>query len=489
MDFTVVVAGLILVLIWWFSGNIRHKSKPPPGPTGLPLLGNLLQLDRKAPFKTFLELSKTYGPVFTVHMGLQRVVVLVGYDAVKEALVEQAEEFAGRGKRQLLNKLTNGYGVLLSNGERTRQLRRFTLSTLRDFGMGRKGVEEWIQDEARHLCNKMYSFKGSVFNPKAIVGCSVANVICCLVFGRRFDHDDKEFLRLFHILNEIMEISSSPLGQIYNLFPTVMGFISGRLQNLFALMSEFQTFTRSEVTKHAETLDPNSPRDYIDSFLIQIEQDKDDHTSEFHHQNLIGMLLALFLAGTETTSSTIRYALGVLMKYPEVQERMQKEVDGVIGKDRAPNVSDRKLMPFSDAVIHEVQRCLDIVPYSVPHHSLTDISFRGYTIPKDTAIIPLLHSVLREEKHWKTPWSFSPDNFLNPDGSFKKNPAFLAFSAGRRVCLGESLARMELFLFMVSLVQKFTFSCPGGPDSVNLVPEYSMMANVAPEYELMATPR
>ncbi|XP_035011303.1 cytochrome P450 2A13-like [Hippoglossus stenolepis] len=115
------------------------------------LVGYLPQLDKNAPFKSCLKFSETYGPVMTLHLGWQRTVVLVGYDAVKEALVDQADDFMGRGPLPFLIKATRGYGLGISNGERWRQLVRFTLSTLRDFGMGRKGMEEWMQEENQHL--------------------------------------------------------------------------------------------------------------------------------------------------------------------------------------------------------------------------------------------------------------------------------------------------------------------------------------------------
>ncbi|XP_034404914.1 putative inactive cytochrome P450 2G1 [Cyclopterus lumpus] len=152
-------------------------------------------------------------------------------------------------------------------------------------------------------------------------------------------------------------------------------------------------------------------------------------------------------------------------------------------------MEDRKSLPFTDAVLHEIQRLIDIVPMNIPHYALQDISFRGYTIPKDTIIIPLLHSVLREEKQWETPWSFNPQHFLDQKGNFKKNQAFLPFSAGKRACVGEFLARMELFLILTSLLQRFTFSCPGGPNSVDLSPEYSSFANLPRRYDVIATPR
>ncbi|CAG6008401.1 unnamed protein product [Menidia menidia] len=602
---TLVLAGLIGALLWFFTGNRSRKHRLPPGPTPLPLVGNLHQIDKKTPFKSFVEFSKTHGPVLTVRLGWQRVVVLVGYDAVKGALVDQADDFTGRGPLPFLVRATRGYGLGISNGDRWRQLRRFTLTTLRDFGMGRKGMEEWIQEESQHLRDRMSSSKGEAFDPTLLLTRTVSNVICCLVFGQRFSYDDQQFLLLLSNIGEAVRFNSSAQGMLYNLFPrlmerlpgyhhtafgliedvrefvktkiqehkdtldlnaprdyidcylirseqekdlatsefhyenlvaTVMNlFLAGTettsstiryalsvlmkhrniqgqsiskflkyLYNLFpwlmerlpgyhhtafGLIEQVREFVKTKIQEHKDTLDPNAPRDYIDCYLIRSDQEKDLATSEFHYENLVATVMNLFLAGTETTSSTIRYALSVLMKHRNIQEKMQQEIDAVIGRDRAPRLEDRKSLPFSDAVIHEVQRFLDIVPLSLPHYALEDISFRGYTIPKGTQVIPLLHSVLKEETQWATPWSFNPQHFLDHNGNFKKNPSFMPFSAGKRACVGESLARMELFIFLVSLLQSFTFSCPEGPEGIDLLPEYSSFANVPRRYDIIATPR
>uniref|UniRef100_I3J7L2 Cytochrome P450, family 2, subfamily Y, polypeptide 3 n=1 Tax=Oreochromis niloticus TaxID=8128 RepID=I3J7L2_ORENI len=498
---TVILAGLILALLWMF--NIKHKRNwhLPPGPTAFPLIGNLLQIGKKAPFKSFVKFSETYGPVMTVYLGWQRTVVLVGYDVVKEALVDQADDFTGRAPIPFIHNPNKKYGIGSSNGERWRQLRRFTLTTLKDFGMGRKGMDEWIQEESEHMRDYIHKLKGAPFDPTFLLSCTVSNVICCLVFGQRFNYEDKQFLRLLTILSHIEKVNNvslslhknvccyASLQQMYNLFPKLMDHLPGPHQKIFAEYDEVRGFIKMKIQEHKDTLEPSSPRDYIDSFLIQINQEKEISTTEFHYDNLVSTIMTLFLAGTQTTSSTLRFALSVLIKYPQMQEKMQQEIDTVIGKGRCPRMEDRKSLPFSLAVIHEVQRFLDHVPLSLPHYTLNDISFRGYTIPKDTVIIPLLHSVLKEEKQWATPRSFNPQHFLDNNGNFKKNPAFMPFSAGKRNCVGESLARMELFIFIVSLLQDFTFSCAGGPDSINLIPEYSSFINVPCRYHIMATPR
>uniref|UniRef100_A0A667YYQ0 Cytochrome P450, family 2, subfamily Y, polypeptide 3 n=1 Tax=Myripristis murdjan TaxID=586833 RepID=A0A667YYQ0_9TELE len=489
LNSTLILAGLSLVLLWLFHITKKIKYRLPPGPTGLPLIGNLAQLDRRAPYKTLQKLSESYGPVLTVYLGPQRTVVLVGYDAIKEALVDQGDDFTGRGPFPFLVKVTRGYGktriLHISNGERWRQLRRFTMTTLRDFGMGRKGMEEWIQGESRHLVGHMESTDGISFDPTFVLSCTVSNVICCLVFGQRFNYDDSNFLRLLKITAEAVRFGPTCM---YNVFPWVMDRLPGQHQAMFGKIDRIREFIMMKIQEHKETMDPSSPRDYIDCFLTRLNQEEDNLTTEFHYDNLVSTVLNLFLAGTETTSTTLRYALSVLIKYLNIQEKMQQEICTVIGKERCPSMEDRKSLPFTDAVIHEVQRFLDVVPFSFPHYALKDISFRGYTIPKDTIIIPLLHSLMREEKQWATPWSFNPQHFLDQNGNFKKNPAFFPFSAGKRSCAGESLARMELFLFLVSLLQRFTFSCPGGPDSVDLSPEHSGFANVPRTYKIIATP-
>ncbi|XP_029372583.1 cytochrome P450 2Y3 [Echeneis naucrates] len=491
MDFpaTVILAGLILALLWAFRVKNRKKYRLPPGPAALPLVGNLPQVDKHAPFESFLKFSQTYGPVMTVYLGWQRMVVLVGYDAVKEALVDQADDFTGRGPLPFLVKATKGYGLAVGNGERWRQLRRFTLTTLRDFGMGRKTMEEWIQEESKHLTTQIETFKASPFDPAFLLSRCVSNVICCLVFGQRFSYDDKQFLHLLTIVAEILRFGSSPFGQMYNIFPWLMEHLPGRHHKLLAEIDELREFIKVKIQEHKVTLDTSSPRDYIDCFLIKMNEEEHNTNSEFHYDNLVSTVLNLFLAGTETTSSTIRYALSVLIKYPHIQEKMQEEIDNVIGQNRHPNMEDRKSVPFTDAVIHEVQRFLDLVPFNVPHYALHDISFRGYTIPKNTMIIPLLHSVLKEETQWADPWSFNPQHFLDQNGNFKKNPAFLPFSAGKRACVGESLARMELFIFVTSLMQHFTISSAEGLDSINLKPEFSSFANVPRRFQILATPR
>ncbi|NXU81894.1 CP2H1 protein, partial [Oreotrochilus melanogaster] len=166
----------------------------PPGPMTLPIVGNILQLDPGNIPESLKMISNEYGPVFTIHFGPQKVVVLYGYDVVKEALIDQADTFSGRGHLPLIKKLFQGTGIVTSNGETWKQLRRFALVTLRDLGMGKKSAEDRIQEEAHFLVERLRNTHEQPFNPGNFLVHAVSNIICSIVFGDRFEYEDKKFL-------------------------------------------------------------------------------------------------------------------------------------------------------------------------------------------------------------------------------------------------------------------------------------------------------
>uniref|UniRef100_A0A8C3HIM1 unspecific monooxygenase n=1 Tax=Chrysemys picta bellii TaxID=8478 RepID=A0A8C3HIM1_CHRPI len=270
-----------------------------------------------------------YGPVFTIYLGSLRVVVLYGQEAVKEALIDQGDEFSGRGKLALADKLIKGAGIIFSNGERWKQLRRFALTTLRNFGMGKKSVEERIQEEAR--------------------------------------------------------------------------FLVERLRN--------------------------------------------------------------------------------------THEKVHEEIDRVVGRSRSPCMADRSQMPYTDAVIHEVQRTANIVPMGVPHAVTRDTHFRHYIIPKGTTIFPALQSVLHDSREFPKSEQFNPGHFLDENGAFKKSDFFIPFSAGKRICVGEGLARMELFLLLTTILQNFTLKPLVDPKDINITLVTSFVSNAPKPYQLCVLPR
>uniref|UniRef100_A0A8C9XMZ9 Cytochrome P450 2K1-like n=1 Tax=Sander lucioperca TaxID=283035 RepID=A0A8C9XMZ9_SANLU len=427
----------------------QKEGKEPPGPRPLPVLGNLLQLDLKRPYLTLLKLSKKYGSVFTVYLGPKKVVVLAGYKTVKEALVNHAEEFGDRGELQIVKDFNQGHGVLWSNGDSWKEMRRFALTNLRDFGMGKKASEDKIIEECDYLIEVFKTFKGEAFDTTQPINYAVSNIICSIVYGSRFEYDDPEFTSLVDRTNRTIQLVGSPSIQKQNL-------------GLFSHLKE--------------TLNPQMCRGFVDAFLVRKQnlEVSGIANSHFNDRNLLYTVLNLFAAGTDTTATTLRWGLLYMAKNPKIQGKglkVQEEVNREIGS-RQVQIEDRKNLPFTDAVIHETQRLANIAPMAVPHKTSQDITFQGHFIKKGTTVYPLLTSVLYDESEWERPHSFYPAHFLDKDGKFVKRDAFMPFSAGRRICLGEGLARMELFIFFTSLLQHFRFTPPPGvsEDELDLTP-------------------
>ncbi|XP_038238021.1 cytochrome P450 2G1-like isoform X1 [Dermochelys coriacea] len=485
----VLAAGALCLAFLWERKWQQQGSKFPPGPTPLPLLGNALQLSGGDLFTSLMALRDKYGPVFTVLLGLRRVVVLCGHEAVKEALVDHAEEFSGRGGMPTLDRIFHGYGVILANGERWRQLRQFSVTTLRNLGMGKRSLEERIAEEARCLVEEIRKTNGSPFDPSLAVSHTVANVISSIAFGDRFDYQDQMFLSLLDVIQSLFLELTSPWTQLYEMFPGIMCFLPGPHNRILKHVEVLHNFVTERVQRNQKTLDPGCPRDYIDAFLIKMEEEKQNPLSEFHTKNLVLSIVHLFFGGTEMVSSTLRYGFLLLMKYPEVQERVHQEIDGVVGRNRSPTAEDRSRMPYTQAVLHEIQRFSNIIPLGIPHAVIRDTQFRGYTLPKGTDVFCVLGSALRDPRHFSDPERFDPGNFLDENGGFKKNHAFVAFSSGKRVCLGEGLARMELFLVFTSVLQHFTLQSPVDPQEIDLAPKASGFWNIPPEYRVCALPR
>ncbi|CAO2626764.1 Cytochrome P450 2A3 [Lemmus lemmus] len=486
----VTVLAFLIVLVFMSVWKQRKFSgKLPPGPTPLPFIGNYLQLNTEQMYSSLLKISEHYGPVFTIHMGPRQIVVLCGQEAVKEALVDQAEEFSGRGEQATFDWLFKGYGVVFSTGERAKQLRRFSIATLRDFGVGKRGIEERIQEEAGFLLEAFQKTNGALIDPTFYLSRTVSNVISSIVFGDRFDYEDKEFLSLLRMMLGIFQFTSTSTGQLYEMFSSVMKYLPGPQQQAFKELKGLEDFITKKVKQNQSTLDPNSPRDFIDSFLIRMQEEKKNPNTEFYMKNLVFTTVNLFFAGTETVSTTLRFGFLLLMKHPDVQAKVQEEIDRVIGKNRQPKYEDRLKMPYTEAVIHEIQRFGDMIPMGISRRVTKDTKFRDFLIPKGTEVFPMLGSVLKDPKFFSNPKDFNPNHFLDDKGQFKKSDAFVPFSIGKRYCFGEGLARMELFLFFTNILQNFCFRSPQAPQDIDVSPRFVGFATIPRNYTMSFLPR
>lgn len=278
------------------------------------------------------------------------------------------------------------------------------------------------------------------------------------------------------------------MPEVLNAVPVLLR-IPGLLGRVFPAQKAFMALLDELLAEHRMTWDPaQPPQDLTDAFLAEVEKAKGNPGSSFNDKNVRMLLYDLFTAGMVTTSTTLAWALLLMILHPDVQRRVQQEIDEVIGQARPPEMGDQARMPFTMAVIHEVQRFGDIVPLGVPHMTSRDVEVQGFLIPKGTTLITNLSSVLKDETIWEKPLRFHPGHFLDAQGHFVKREAFMPFSAGHRICLGEPLARMELFLFFTCLLQRFSFSVPPGQPRPSDHGVFAFIVAPTP-YQLCAVPR
>ncbi|XP_077187152.1 cytochrome P450 2K4-like isoform X2 [Paroedura picta] len=380
--FSIFLLFVLAITFLWKTGAFWNGSSQnvPPGPRPFPLIGNLHLIDLKKPQQTICKLSKQYGPVFSIHLGSQKIIVITGYETVKEALVNQAEAFAERPSVPIVDEILESHGVIFAHGENWKVMRRFTLTTLRDYGMGKKTIEERIIEECGFLIKRFESYGGKPFENTDIMNAAVANIIVSILLAKRFEYDDPTFLRLLSLFNENVHLLGSPAVQLYNMFPR-LGFLLGAHKKVLNNRDELFAFIKATFIEHLKDLDANDQRSLIDSFLIRQQEEKDKTNGFFHNENLMALVADLFGAGTETTSTTLRWALLLMMKYPEIQNKVQEEIAQVMGSAQ-PRTEHRAKMPYTDAVIHEVQRFANIIPAGVSRATTVDVTFKGYFIPK-----------------------------------------------------------------------------------------------------------
>ncbi|XP_014718456.3 cytochrome P450 2D14-like isoform X1 [Equus asinus] len=487
-----VAVAIFLLLVDLMHRRQRWAPRYPPGPMPLPGLGNLLQVNLQDTLCCLTPLRRRFGDVFSLQLAWTPVVVLNGLAAIREALVHLGEDTSDRPHFPVMQHLGFGphaEGVIFARyGHTWREQRRFSVSTLRNFGLGKKSLEQWVTQEASCLCAAFASQAGRPFNPDALLNKAVSNVIASLTFGRRFDYKDPRFLKLLDLTEDLLKEQSGFLPQVLNAIPVFL-HIPGLVAKVFPGQRAFMAQLDELVAEHRMTRDPaQPPRDLTDAFQDEVEKAKGNPESSFNDDNLRLVVADLFFAGMVTTSTTLAWALLLMILHPDVQRRVQQEVDEVIGQARRPEMGDQAHMPFTMAVVHEVQRFADITPLGVPHMTSRDIEVQGFLIPKGTTLITNLSSVLKEETIWKKPFRFHPEHFLDAQGRFVKQEAFMSFSAGRRSCLGEPLARMELFLFFTCLLQRFSFSVPAGQPRPSDYGVFGSMVTPSP-YQLCAKPR
>ncbi|XP_033110562.1 cytochrome P450 2U1-like [Anneissia japonica] len=473
--FTTSILVVIVLVQRWSKNRMQNL---PPSPWGLPFLGNILSIGEN-PHLTFMEMAKVYGNVFSVRMGRQRVTVLNGADVIREALVKQGRVFEGRPHLALTSMLTDGQGIVTADScPKWKEQRRFTLHALRNFGVGKNSLEGKVMEEIGYLLSAMREKGKAAFNMDHFLEISVSNVICNVCFGRRFQYNEASFQLLVDSIYRFSEIGTTAAA--VNFFPFLRHFPTPELKEVFQINQVMQKFLHGMIHDHKQTYDPELKRDFIDAYLGEIkrrEVECPEQQNFFNETYLFHIINDLIFAGTETMSSTLRWALLYMIVFPDVQEKVQAELDRVC-QGSVPSLKNRPNLPYTEATLMEIQRMANITALSYPHKTTESTELCGYNIPAGETIFVNLYSVHVDPKCWKDPEVFRPERFLDGNGNvISTQPGLMPFSAGRRGCPGETMARMELYLFFTSLFHNFKITSSPDNPSPSIAKHYGISLN------------
>ncbi len=465
----------------------------------LPVIGNSLQIGSDM-VKGFEEFRKKYGDVVGFFLGPDRAILVSDFNLIQE--LGSSQTFSDRMDlsasadiiRAGLVKSGDGMtvgGIILSNGPTWIEQRRYALHVLRDLGFGKNSMEESIRDEVEQLCRHLEKKGGEAMDVKNHFNISVLNSLWAIAANEKLEYENPKMKKIIYALDKTIKEFSNPLNQIALSYKPLQFIL--KYGSFYVAIEAIKDIMKEVISEHEDTFQHDSMRDFIDHFLKEIkEKSAMPGDSSFKGRdgqiNLINTLIDFFIAGSETTSTTLNWAMLYMIKHPDIQEKVKNELDQVTGRGRMPTMADRADTPYTEAVLLEIQRCANIAPVSVFHANSTDTYLGGYFIPKNTAVFPNIGHVMRDPKNFPDPEKFDPTRYLTPEGKYKPHPMVVPFGLGKRRCLGETLAKMSLYVFFTGILTHFTLVKENEDDYISTKPSVGAVLSPQP-YKLRFIPR
>ncbi|KAK1333141.1 hypothetical protein QTO34_006678 [Cnephaeus nilssonii] len=456
----------------WLLRQRRQQPGPaPPGPFAWPLIGNAAAMG-PAPHLAFERLARRYGDVFQIRLGGCPVVVLNGERAIRQALVQQATAFADRPPFASFRVVSGGRSLAFGRySERWKAQRRAAQGTMRAFSplqpRSRRVLEGHVLGEARELVELLVrgSAGGAFLDPRPLTLVAVANVMSAACFGCRYSHEDAEFRELLSHNEEFGRTVGA--GSLVDVLPWLLRFpnpLRTTFREFQQLNRNFSNFVLDKFLRHRESFRPGAaPRDLMDACILSVGKEaaegSGDSAARLDEDYVPSTVTDIFGASQDTLSTALQWLFVLFTRYPEVQARLQAELDQVVGRDRLPCLDDQPKLPYIMAFLYEAMRFSSFVPITIPHATTASTSVLGYHIPKDTVVFVNQWSVNHDPAKWPNPEDFDPTRFLDQDGFLNKDLAstVMIFSVGKRRCIGEEISKTLLFLLVSVLAHQCNF--------------------------------
>nr|CAB3235604.1 cytochrome P450 2C42-like [Phallusia mammillata] len=452
--FPVIIA---VVIYRWL-----RKPHPnfPPGPLGFPIIGVMPYMS-KFGLDTIFEWSKTYGPVLFARFPANPTVFLNTYEVIQEAFSKQSTKFSGRPIMQLLYEVTNDTSGIISKdyGHEWKLQRKLGNKVFRGFLFGDRGFQTIVQQEAKLVIEQPKKKIDLPIHLNVELSKATANVISKVVIGKRFDEGDSQFQALLGSEKTMGDPKDAVLLQLNMMFPITGRFppVKWAVKRSAKIHLDILDLMHDFVIERQNNFNPDNIQCFVDAYLFQQQNSNPKEAAIFSKHELHSIVKDLYFAGIETSSHTLSWAFLIILHDPECQMKIQTEIDCVIGKDM-PGLNHRESMPYTCAFLQEVLRFRSVVPYGAPHLTNADAKLNGYYIPKGTTVMANIWGVHNDPKNWTKPEKFDPLRHIDGNGNFVLSPRVISFSVGQRRCLGELLARSELFIFLVTILQNLNIS-------------------------------
>ncbi|GFS18067.1 cytochrome P450 [Elysia marginata] len=465
-----MVVALLVTITLVAATSILLNVRPyliPPGPRRLPLIGNLYIFFRNPGFiELAAGLRERYGDVYSLYLGNKLMVVINSLDLIKEAFVTQGDALLDRPQGLAYEIFTKDKGVINTNGKQWRDHRRFIMHTFLDFGVGQDALENTVSPEIARLVQCIRD-KGAdaSFDPCDALRFTSARLIFKVILNKRFEGEEKADLEMFIAATDSVLQNFGVLSALH--FLPFVRMLPGNIFNMDKIRTtdtQIRKFMHCQVERRAIHLAATGDIQCLaDSYLQKIQTNRSlgIETHTFDADNLVQVMLELVVAGTDTTATTLQWFLLYMVLNPEEQTMLHEEIDVELD-GTFPTLKDRGRLPYLDAAILETQRLADAVPFAVTRSPSEDITLGGFRIPKGCIVVPSLTSVLMDSELFPQPEAFKPSRFLRRKNAKLRDLGLIPFNIGKRNCLGESLARVELFLVSAALIQSFRFQLPEG---------------------------
>ncbi|KAF8370585.1 hypothetical protein PRIPAC_77014 [Pristionchus pacificus] len=490
----VLLIGALSLLVYAIIRYYTFTGRYPKGPLPLPFIGNLLEYEFKAPHKSLAKFGKENPPIYTVFTPIP-FVQITDFALIREAFVDKGDDFAGRPTVKVLDDaiaFAPNAGVLSSSGDNWREQRRTSLMILKDFGMGRNLMEEQVRSS---IANYIERLSNTADKDHVDVGwpiqVMVANIINETLFGYRYTHDNcqpllrfvedtKKFiatsvfrespLQFFENLSDSKALFLGMMFPVLTKLPITKWHTSGRFKAAMGKINEYIVDNVDRTLKEYDV--ENEPTCFVHAYKQRME-----HNEFLDQTNLYACCSDFFLAGTETTATTLKWAMLIFAAHQEAQEKLRCEIHAVVGKDRPVAMADQTSVSnrFVFFKCHEKYmnffRCPKLELASSRFNDSP--TFWGYKIPKDTWINADIHYLMANDPVFVNPEEFRPERYLMEDGKTLRKDLVertIPFSIGKRACTGEGLARVEIFIGIASTLQHFKIS-PSPGMTADLIPE------------------